>query len=119
MEELIQKIKDAIAFAAQTNGAIGRIDSVNVLPAAEYDEELINTAKESIEEVLGKALPPVYSPGGEDFHYYKKKLDVKTAYIGLGADLMPGLHHPDVVFNKKALIHGQKILSNIILKRLV
>lgn len=35
--------------------------------------------------------------------------------IGLGCDLTPGLHHPDMKFNLEALIYGTKILINTVM----
>lgn len=118
MDELIKKIKDAVKNSAINNGSDVEINIGSILPAADYDEGLVNIAKSSIEEVLGKSLPPILTPGGEDFHNYPKYLNVKTAYIGLGADLIPGLHNPNVKFNKQALMYGQRILSKIVEKRL-
>ncbi|MCT4620643.1 MAG: amidohydrolase [Marinisporobacter sp.] len=118
MEEMIQKAKGAIISSAKAIGAQGNIEFVGGVPAAEYDDEMINIAKTAIEEELESAMEPLYTTGGEDFHFYTKELNIKTAYIGLGADLTPGLHHPKMKFDKKALGFGVNILKNIILKRL-
>ena len=43
---------------------------------------------------------------------------LKSAYIGLGADLVPGIHRPDMAFDLRALEYGREILKSIVLKRL-
>ncbi len=49
---------------------------------------------------------------------FEKQLGCKAGYIGLGADLIPGLHHKDMNFNKDALYNGVDILLNVVKKRL-
>ena len=54
----------------------------------------------------------ITTPGAEDFHFYRQyKPQLKTAYIGLGADLTPGLHDPRCNFNLKALAFGVAVLA--------
>lgn len=117
MEKLVIKIKEAIDKSVQSIGASAEIE-VNIgVPAAEYNEDTVETARQVITEVLGDSLEPIVTPGGEDFHFYTKILGVKTAYIGLGADLVPGLHNPEMKFDLKALEYGKEILKRIVLKR--
>jgi amidohydrolase len=113
MKDLLNKAEAAIANAAASVGAkaVTRIKSGP--PAAEYTEEMVELAREAIVAVLGKAglLPPVITPGAEDFHFYiKRKPTIKAAYLGLGCDLTPGLHHPQMKFDVGSLINGVDIL---------
>lgn len=113
MDELIAKVENAVSHGAQTVGATGFAKVRGGCPAAEYDKETVALVKEAIVAVLGEEnlLPEVVTPGGEDFHYYvKKKPNLKTAYFGLGVDLLPGLHSPEMNFNKDFLINGVNIL---------
>lgn len=74
-----------------------------------------------IGEVLGNenVMPPIVSPGGEDFHFYIQKLPhCKTAFLGIGSDAAPGLHHQDMCFNHKAMEYGAEILAGAVVKRL-
>ncbi|MDK2823791.1 MAG: amidohydrolase [Clostridia bacterium] len=119
MEELIEKTRNAIENAAATVGAKAEVTIKGGVPGAEYDGEMVARAKQAIEAVLGKALDPIVTPGGEDFHYYSTKGKIKTAYIGLGADLEPGLHHPEMKFNLDALVNGTKIITYCIYQRLI
>lgn len=118
MEEMIAKAKDAIVNSAKAIGAEGKIELIGGVPAAEYNDEMVEICRCAIEEELGEVLEPLITTGGEDFHYYSKERKIKTAYIGLGADLTPGLHHPEMTFNLEALQLGVKILKNVAQKRL-
>jgi amidohydrolase len=122
MDELTEKTKRAVVAAAATIGATAVTRIRGFVPAAEYDVDLINRAGEAIKEILGSEglISGIHTPGGEDFHFYKQsKSGLKTCYIGLGADLTPGLHHPAMQFNIDALGYGVRILINLIDKSLV
>ena len=121
MEELIAKVLRAAEGGAASVGAVAKITPTGGCPAAEYDAGMIALASEAIEAVLGKAalLPPTTTPGGEDFHFYvKHKPTMKVGYIGLGADLTPGLHHPEMQFDQAALIDGVNIMRYAVTKLL-
>ncbi|MFC4023574.1 M20 peptidase aminoacylase family protein [Oceanobacillus longus] len=96
------------------------IDITNVggIAAAETNDEAISIMRQSIEETIGKenTNPPLITPGGDDFHFYTiKKPSLKATMLGLGCDLEPGLHHPRMAFNEKALINGVDILHKAVL----
>lgn len=118
MKDLIGSVKRSVEHTVSSIGAQAAIDFIDTVPAADYDDEMIAIAKEAIEEELGEALAPIVTPGSEDFHFFREKLGIKTTYIGLGADLTPGLHHPEMKFNKKALLYGANILYRFVQKRL-
>ena len=74
-------------------------------------------AKEAASFVMGEenVVDNCISQGGEDFHFYTlQNPDIKATMIGLGCDLRPGLHHPDMQFNQEALLYGTKILSRLL-----
>lgn len=117
MEELIAKTTAAIQTGASTVGAEADVMIKGGVPAAEYDQNMIEAARQAIAAVLGPAgvLPPVVTPGGEDFHFFvKHKPSLKTVYIGLGVDLTPGLHHPQMRFDQDGLVHGVEILLQLV-----
>lgn len=121
MQDLQAKIKAAITAAAATIGATAEVTIRGEVPAAELDDTLTNEVAEVIEEVLGaeNLIPRLQNPGGEDFHYFAvKKPGLKAAYFGLGCDLEPGLHDPNMDFNKDALENGVNILTKMVLKKL-
>lgn len=118
MSELKQKAGTAITNSASAIGATTEIESITSSPAAVYDEAMVQFVGETIEEILGKASEPAVTAGSEDFHVFTNSLDLNSAYIGLGADLTPGLHHPEMTFDVEALSHGQAILQRIVSKKL-
>jgi len=117
MEELINKVKRTIEHGAAIVGATADVRITAGCPAAEYDAGLIELAREAIRAVLGEQglLEPIVTPGAEDFHHYvRKKPGLRAGYIGLGADLTPGLHHPEMKFNPDALPDGVAILTYMV-----
>ncbi len=118
MEEMLAKTKLVIENSAKSLEAEAVIDYIDGVPAADYDDEMVEEARQAIESVQGEALNPLLTVGGEDFHFYSKDLGIKTAYIGLGANLDPGLHHEDMSFDKKALYDGVAILTKLVENKL-
>ena len=119
MKELLDKVERAIITGASTIGCGAAVQKIPGLPAAVFNEEMIRIAEDSIREILGEEglLGIRGTTGAEDFHeYVKAKPELKTTYIGLGCDLVPGLHHPDMTFNKEALLDGVSILADIVYK---
>ena len=113
MVKLIEKAKAAIEAGAATVGATVEVTHYQGIPAAEYSGEIIDLLSEAITDVYGPAglHEPVKTAGGEDFHFYiKEKPSIKAGYFGLGCDLTPGIHHPDMKFNKNALEKGKEVL---------
>ena len=83
-------------------------------PAATSKDNVIEFARKAIAQVMGEenVYPTCKTPGGEDFHFYSfKDPDIESTMIGLGCDLKPGLHHPNMSFNLNALIYGTQILT--------
>ncbi|QDR82845.1 amidohydrolase [Sporomusa termitida] len=122
MADLIAKAGGAVVTASAAVGATAVTRIKGLVPAAEYDTVLIHTAGEAITEILSPAglLANINTPGGEDFHFYKQSKPIlKTCYIGLGGDVMPGLHHPAMRFNTEALGYGTCILLKLIDKLLI
>ncbi|MDQ0272826.1 amidohydrolase [Cytobacillus purgationiresistens] len=88
-------------------------------PGAEVSREAEIIAAEAIGVVLGEenTAQPVITSGSDDFHFYTiKHPEVKATMIGLGADLKPGLHHPNMTFNHSVLDQGAKILAQSLSK---
>ncbi|WNC15217.1 M20 peptidase aminoacylase family protein [Brevibacillus brevis] len=87
--------------------------------AAEVHEEARLIMAEAISETLGadKLEPPISTPGAEDFHYYtKERPHLRATMLGLGCGLAPGLHHPQMTFDREALLAGIEILTRTVLR---
>ncbi|HAH12760.1 MAG TPA: amidohydrolase, partial [Pantoea agglomerans] len=87
--------------------------------AAEIDDEATAVMRDAIVEVLGEegALSTRTTPGSEDFFYYPvKRPGVKAGFWGLGTNLTPGLHHPDMHFDLDSLEIGVQIFKACVRK---
>lgn len=115
MERLLTAAETAIHGGAACVGARAEILPKEPIPAANHDPELTALAQRAMEGVVKRIVPRIDTSGGEDFHYFSAEGGFRTAYIGLGADLTPGLHHPDMRFDPAALPDGIAILRNFAL----
>lgn len=118
MKQLKEKVYDILDSAQQLFGS--KIDITNdySIVAAEVDKEAESMARQAITKVLGesKIIEPLMTPGGDDFHFYTiQKPELKAAMVGLGCGLEPGLHHPNMTFNREAMFSGIDVLTEIIL----
>jgi len=86
--------------------------------ASESNEEAIEVFRSAILDTVGEdyLLDPIVTSGGDDFHNYTVQYpELKGAMIGLGCDLTPGLHHPDMTFNRERMFTGAEVLYQTIL----
>lgn len=121
INQLIEKVRGIIQ-------SVGYLYNVNIntsmpsyLPAAQVDSTACNYMKQAIANTIGDQNldQPLETTGGDDFHYYTiKRPNIKATMLGLGCDLKPGLHHPDMTFNKEVLVKGAQILLNTVLDTL-
>lgn len=119
MQELQTKVRMAINNACAAAGCTCEITELINLPAAEYNDDMTELLTDSIVEVLGEdgLLPALITPGGEDFcHYVIAKPHLHVGFFGLGCDLKPGLHAPDMHFDTKYLTNGKNILVTAVRK---
>ncbi|MNI43220.1 putative hydrolase YxeP [compost metagenome] len=119
MDDLLGKLKQAVTMAGAANCAEVELELGMRTVAAVPNGMMEAIVGGAIEEILGEdvlASPPV-TPGGEDFHFYSHdKPGIRATMIGLGADLVPGLHHPEMQFQLEALQIGSAILANSVVK---
>jgi len=113
MEEIIWKVRSAGEGGALAVGGKAEMHILGSVPAAQYDQEAIDNLVVAITEVLGPEglIPPIKSPGSDDFHEFKKADPrLKAAFLALGADATPGLHDPQMRIATDSLIIGTRIL---------
>ncbi|GGA18991.1 M20 peptidase aminoacylase family protein [Psychrobacillus lasiicapitis] len=118
MNELIGKVEHAISSVASLNNITIDFHIETEIAAAEVDDSAVELMKVAIIDTIGKPyyVPPIVTPGGEDFHFYTlKRPSIKATMLGLGCDLSPGLHHPDMRFNEESIITGIEILARTII----
>ncbi|WP_203246512.1 M20 peptidase aminoacylase family protein [Sporosarcina beigongshangi] len=118
MDQLMSQVAKAIhAVAAMSDVTIDYEVQAEIV-AAQVDEIAVELMANAIRETVGEAFlaPSIVTPGGEDFHYYTlKRPTVKTTMLGLGCDLSPGLHHPNMTFNHDSIQTGIEILARTVM----
>lgn len=120
---VLEKLKDQIDHGINS---LKDLYGVNIewnwsdfTPGAEVSAEAEAIAEEAILNIAGQEAlaPAVITSGSDDFHFYTiKNPKLKATMIGVGADLQPGLHHPNMSFNKSALDLGARILAETLLR---
>lgn len=119
MAEMKQQLENIMTLLAEVHQVEIRLKWEGQVAAAEIDADAENIMAAAIADVLGKekVKQTIVTSGGEDFHFYSLKCShVKATMLGLGCDLQPGLHHPQMTFNEEALFDGIQILTHVILR---
>ncbi|MXP49745.1 M20/M25/M40 family metallo-hydrolase [Pantoea sp. Eser] len=119
MELLKEQVTRAIVNSVAALGATAQVRVLKEMPAAEIDDQATAVIRAAIVEVLGEEelLPTKTTPGSEDFFYYPvKRPGVKAGFWGLGTNLTPGLHHPDMRFDLDSLEIGVQIFKACVRK---
>lgn len=119
--ELMDELRSRIDNGFESIKTLHEVDLewewTDYTPAAEVSEEARAVAEDAIRAVIGdeQTAAPIDTTGADDFHFYTiKKPELKAAMLGIGADLSPGLHHPDMEFNHDALDIGARVLAETI-----
>jgi amidohydrolase len=119
MNDLEYKVTQIAESLATMYDAEITLKSTIKLAAARPDPEAIEIMENAIVDSIGRSFlaPPVITSGGEDFHFYSlMKKNLKTTMLGLGCDLQPGLHHPDMTFRREDLLTGIEVLAKTVMK---
>ena len=116
MLALRQRVSEIVINTAKVYGAEAQCHIVGTCPAAEADPSLQAVTCEAIVEELGSEglIPAASITVGEDFNFFKEQLpQLKTASLGIGCDLVPRLHDPDMHFDHGALAPAIKVLTRL------
>ncbi|MFE8699660.1 M20 peptidase aminoacylase family protein [Cytobacillus sp. FJAT-54145] len=118
MDQLIKKVNHQADILQNLYGINIELTTTAKIAAAVESQEAQNIMELAISDVLGaeNAEAPLVTTGGDDFHFYSiKRPHLKATMLGLGCDLAPGLHHPNMTFNHDALLNGTEILTRAVL----
>mgnify|MGYP001227022887 CR=1 FL=1 len=118
MERLVEGLRHVVNGVAAIYRAEIELVERACIVAATPDSDAERLMEEAITAVLGaeKCVPPVITSGGEDFHFYAFHTPkLKTTMLGLGCDLRPGLHHPQMTFRRDDLLSGIDILARTVI----
>ena len=121
MDELIEKVRRAAEFAAQSVGATASLVLKHKpIPAPSYTPSLVRQAQEEIIRLFGRErLSEPCGGGGEDFNYFvQAKPELKNAYFGIGVGAEPGLHNRAMHFSPEYLSGGVALMSSMICRQL-
>ena len=116
---LRQKVQNIVASVAQAYGAEADSHIVGTCPAAEADPSLLAVTRDVIVRELGSEalIPAANITVGEDFNFFKEQRpQLKTASLGIGCDLVPRLHDPQMTFDHGALAGAIKVLAALAVK---
>ncbi|MCP3032547.1 M20 peptidase aminoacylase family protein [Halobacillus sp. A1] len=119
MDELEAKVHSVLDSMEKHYDIEVEITHVDEAAAARTNKEAIEIMSEAISQTLGEehVHEPLITPGGDDFHFYTiEKPALKATMLGLGCDLKPGLHHPEMTFKTSALMNGVDILFHAVKK---
>lgn len=119
LNELQERIVHGLSGLKALHGVDIETRWVDYTPGAEVSKEAASIAEKAIRHVVGDVATAsaVVTSGSDDFHFYTiKHPNVKATMIGIGADLTPGLHHPNMTFNHKALDIGARVLAETIIR---
>ena len=121
MLALRQRVSDVVVNTAKVYGAEAQCHIVGTCPAAEADPSLLALTCETIVDELGSEglIPSASITVGEDFNFFKEQRPkLKTASLGIGCDLLPRLHDPEMHFDHAALAPAIKVLTTLTQKLL-
>jgi len=121
MLQLRQKVMDVVTNTAKVYGAEAECHIIGTCPAAEADPSLLKLTQDCIVEELGTAglLPAASITVGEDFNFFKQERpQLKTASLGIGVDMVCGLHDPEMHMDISALEAAIKVLTSLTLRAL-
>ncbi|MFB7642359.1 M20 peptidase aminoacylase family protein [Peribacillus butanolivorans] len=119
MDELIEKVDDVLNKMSVFYQCQISFKHKERVYAASVDQEAAEFMEKAIENTLGAKglVEPIITLGGEDFHFYtKERPAIKATMLGVGCDLEPGLHHPNMVFNQDAIFTGIEILTRVVIE---
>lgn len=118
MDEIKNKVSNIIKNLEKLYNLKIEIEIDDEVPAAIINEEAEICLSKAIVEELGEEnlRPRLQTSGSDDFHFYTLlRPHIKATMLALGADVKPGLHDPNMTFNKDAITNGVNILTNVCL----
>lgn len=114
MKKMVEQVKKMATAAEMATGGKITLIMGSRARGATVNERAEKLMSRAIIDTLGQESlsPPIITPGAEDFHYYASEIPgIKGTMLGVGCDLGPGLHHPEMDFDRSYLIDGVEILA--------
>ena len=98
---------------AALSGSEIHLDFRDAVPAAIIGANAEAVLAAAVTATLGSnhLRPRIVTSGSDDFHFYtERRPSLQAAMLAVGADVQPGLHHPDMTFNPIALERAVGVL---------
>lgn len=96
-----------------STGSIIKLDFRDEVPAAVIGIQAEEILAQAITKTLGDGhlRPGVVTSGSDDFHFYTQRTPaLQAAMLAVGANVQPGLHHPQMRFEPSALDRAADVL---------
>ncbi|MFS0784005.1 amidohydrolase [Bacillus sp. 1P06AnD] len=120
--DILEKMKECISAGlnsiAQLHNCPIEFEWKDYTPGAVVSPKARAIAEEAIIKTLGKekVADDVQTSGSDDFHFYTiEHPEVSATMIGVGAAVKPGLHHPQMTFERSILDQGARVLAAALL----
>ncbi len=117
MLTLRERVRELVLSTAKVYGAEADCRIVGTCPAAEADPSLLAVTRAAIVRELGNEglINEASITVGEDFNFFKQERPrLKTASLGIGCDLVPRLHDPEMHFDHAALANAIRVLTTLV-----
>ncbi|TFB24421.1 amidohydrolase [Filobacillus milosensis] len=119
MEELYDQFLLSVEKLSEYHGVKIPVELGANIVASVTNDEAISYMTKGIVAAAGEDClrDPIVTTGGDDFHFYTiKRPNLKATMLGIGCDLKPGLHHPNMTFNHDVLSKAVDVMMATILK---
>ncbi len=96
-----------------STGSTIELDFRDEVPAAVIGIQAEEILAQAVTTTLGSGYlrPGVVTSGSDDFHFYTQRTPaLQAAMLAVGADVQPGLHHPQMSFEPSALDRAAGVL---------
>ena len=118
LEDLQRQVEQLVSSIAERYGTDVSLKWEDVVPAALVGEEAEANLRAAIVATAGNdsVVEQPVTPGSNDFHFYTlHRPELQAAMLGVGADLQPGLHDPNMSFDTACLEPAVRVLEHAVL----
>ncbi|OGX80617.1 amidohydrolase [Exiguobacterium sp. SH31] len=112
--ELRDRLETILHQISVLHGVEIELEWQDFTPGAEIGKHSSRITAEAIIALHGEdaLVNRIVTSGSDDFHFYTvEKPGLDATMIGIGANLTPGLHHPQMTFDRDVLPEGAALLA--------
>ncbi|WP_010531822.1 amidohydrolase [Lentibacillus jeotgali] len=115
MHQVNDKVEKIASMLGDYHQVAIQLETNADVAAAVLDDDALGMMDEAIVNQAGEAstAPMITTTGGDDFHFYTlKRPSLKATMLAIGCDLRPGLHHPEMTFDRSVIPTAVSILTD-------